>query len=304
METDSFMKMKTSALFTFSLLLLISPATAVEVDAIAAKVNSDVILKSDVVSEMKHSRNPSDNFADVRNEMVERKLILKAAAEAKMAMQEWVVESRVREIVQRAFDGDRNRLLETLAREKVSYTEWYQRLKDDMVVSAMRWQIVEKNCNPSPAALREEYEKHPERYAEDRKVTVSVILLRPEDAEKREEVQDALKEEPFADVARRYSSDAHSGEGGLWKDVTPDEVFRKEVCEEIAKMPKGTLSPWIDLEGWSFLIRKDDEKTARTKTFAEAFPEIEANVKDAMAERIYKEWVDRLKAEAFIKVYE
>jgi len=291
------------SLFAFSFSLALC-ASAAEVDAIAAKVNSDVILKSDVISEMRHSRTSSDNYVEVRNEMIERKLILKAALESKMTIQDWVIESRVREIIQRAFDGDRNRLMETLAREKVPYTEWYQRLKDDMTVSAMRWQIVEKNCVPSPAALREEYKNHPERYAEERKVTVSVVLLRPEDIAKRKDVEEALKEQPFADVARLYSSDAHAGEGGLWKDVNPDEVFRKEVCEEIGKMPKGTLSHWIDLDGWSFLIRKDDEKLAHPKTFGEAFAEIETNVKDEMAERLYREWLDRLKAEAYIKIYE
>jgi len=287
--------------FTFA---FASGAPAVEVDAIAAKVDADVILKSDIVSEMRHTRASSDDYVNVRNEMIERKLILKAAAEAKMTMQDWVIESRVRDIVQKAFGGDRNRLLETLAREKVSYDEWHRRLKDDMIVSAMRWQIVEKNCQPSPAALREEYANHPERYAEGRKVTVSVILLRPEDAAKRKEVEEALREQSFADIARAYSSDAHAAEGGVWKDVDPDEVFRKEVCEEIAKMPKGTLSHWIDLDGWSFLIRKDGESVARTRTFLEAFDDVEAVVKEEMAARLYEEWINRLKAESYIKVYE
>jgi len=297
--------MKSSALFAFSLLLLASStAKAVEVDAIAAKVDSDVILKSDIVAEMRRARVGADSYGDIRNQMIERRLILKAAAEMKMTMQDWIIENRVREIVQKAFDGDRNRLLEALAREKVSYTEWHQRLKEDMIVGAMRWQIVDKNCVPSPAALREEYKNHPERYAASKKTTVSVVLLKPEDAEKRADVEQALKEQPFAEVARQFSADAHAAEGGVWKDVNPDEVFRPEICEEISKMPKGTISHWIDLDGWSFLIRKDEEQEAYAKSFAEAFDEIEANVKDEMSAELYAAWLERLKAAAYIKVYD
>jgi len=297
--------MKSSALFAFSLLLLASStAVAVEVDAIAAKVDSDVILKSDIIGEMRRAGLPAEKYNEVRNEMIERRLIIKASAEMKMTMQDWVVESRVREIIQKAFDGDRNRLLETLAKEKVAYTEWHQRLKEDMIVGAMRWQVVDKNCIASPAALREEFKNHPDRYAESKKTTVSVILLKPEDAGKRAEVQKALRERPFADVAREYSADAHAAEGGVWKDVNPDEVFRPEVCEEITKMPKGTLSHWIDLDGWSFLLRKDEEQEAHPKTFNEAFDQIEANVKDEMSAKLYAEWIDRLKAEAYIKIFD
>jgi len=286
---------------TFSLAFC---AFAVEVDAIAAKVDSDVVLKSDVIAEMRRSGASPDKFNEIRNEMIERKLIVKAAGESKMTMQDWVVENRVREIIKKAFGGDRNRLLETLAKEKIAYPEWHQRLKEDMIVGAMRWQMVDKNCVPSPAALREEFKAHPDRYAESKKTTVSVILLKPEDVGKRAEVQKALQEQPFADVARTYSADAHAAEGGVWKDVNPDDVFRPEVCDEISKMPKGTLSHWIDLDGWSFLLRKDAEQEAHAKSFAEAFDQIDANVREQMAEKLYVEWVDRLKAQAYIKVYD
>jgi len=296
--------MRVSALIAFPILFIASAASAVEVDAIAAKVDSDVILKSEIVTEMRRSGAGADRYDDIRNELIERRLILKAAGEAKMTLQDWVIENRVREIVQRAFGGDRNRLLEALAREKVSYVEWHQRLKEDMIVAAMRWQIVDKNCVPSPGALRAEFMNHPERYAASKKTTVSVILLKPEDFEKRAEVENALKEQPFGEVARQYSADAHAAEGGVWKDVNPDDVFRPEICDEISSMSKGMISPWIDLDGWSFLIRKDEEQEAYAKSFDEAFAEVEANVKDEMSAALYAAWIERLKASAYIKIYD
>ena len=283
--------------------LLASAAGAVGVDGIAAKVDSSVILRSEVVNELRRMGADATRFTEVRNDMIDRRLILKAAAASKLTMQDWVVENRVREIIARVFGGDRNKLMETLARQKISYTEWRERMREDLIVSAMRWQVVDKNVTASPAEMKEEYASHPERYALDRKVTVSVILLKPEDAAKKAEVDAALKNEPFADVARRYSADVNASKGGVWKDVNPEDSFRSEVCAEIEKMPKGTISKWIDLDGWSFLLRKDDETEPRPRTFAEAYDDIEANVKEARARKIYEDWLERLRADAYIKVF-
>lgn len=293
-----------SGFVLFCAAFLAGACAAVEVDGIAAKVNASVILKSDVITEMRRAGLSADRYSDVLNEMIERKLILKAASESKMTMQEWVVENRIREIIAQAFAGDRNKLMETLAQQKVSYPEWRQRMLDDMIVSAMRWQTIDKNIVASPAAMREEYEKNPERYMSGGTTTVSVILLSPEDFDKREEVAELLKSESFGDVARQYSVDSHAPEGGVWKDIVPEDVFRQEVCRELADMPVGTLSNWIDMDGWSFLLRKDAENELKVRSFAEAYADIERNVREELAFACYDQWIARLKAAAYIKIME
>lgn len=277
---------------------------AMEVDGVAAQVDAATILKSDVISEMRRAGLSPDRYSAVLEEMIERKLILKAAAESKMTIQDWVVENRIRDIITRAFEGDRNRLMETLAQQKVSYPEWRQRLLDDMIVGAMRWQMVDKTVAASPAAMREEFANNPGRYIADGKTTASVILLKPKDFAKRDEVAAALKEKPFAEVAKEYSADTHAANGGVWAEVVPSEVFSSEVCKVLADLPKGATSDWIDLDGWSFLVRKDDETQPKSMSFAEAYDYIEANVREEAAAQVYAEWIDRLKSKAYIKVFD
>ena len=278
-------------------------AHAVEVDGIAARVGSSVILKSAVLGEMRRAGVGEEKYAEVRGEMIERELILKAAARAKLQMQDWVVENRVREIVSRMFGGDANRFKAALAKDRVTFPEWRQRVKDDMVVAAMRWQTVDKTVSANPADMRREYESHPERYMTGNRVTVSAILIGPGDADKKSEIEEALKTEPFAEVAKKYSSDARAKDGGQWKDIKPEDEFRPEVCAEIAKMKKGETSKWIELDGWNFLVRKDDEKAGSKMTFEEAYDDVAQNVRKELADKRYREWIDRLKAETYIKVY-
>ena len=278
-------------------------AFAVEVDGVAARVGTAVILKSDVVHELMRTWLDESRYGEVRNEMIERELILAAAADSKMTMQEWVVEDRIRKIIDNSFGGDRNRLIATLAGQKVSDPEWRKRMRDDMVVAAMRWQTVDRNVNPSPAAMREEYERNSKSYFRDSRVTVTAILLGPDDAGKKKEVEAALKRESFSEVAKRYSADARAKDGGQWKDVKPEDVFRPEICTEIAKMPVGTISRWVELDGWNFLLRKDAESGGEKMSFAEAYDDIAAAIRKAESKRLYDAWSERLKRETYIKVY-
>ena len=270
-----------------------STAHAVEVDGVAATVGTESILRSDVMSELARMGAPDGReYSRVLNEMIDRKLILKAARESKMTMQEWVVENRVREIVNKSFGGDRNKLIEELGKRKLSYPEWYAKTKDDLVIGAMRYQVVDRNVTSSPSAMRKEYEEHKARYVTDHKVSVSVILLQPEEAAKRDEISTALKDKTFEELG-----------GKKYENVKPEEMFKPEVCAEIEKMPTGTLSHWLDIDGWSFLLRKDAESTGKSLAFDEAYDEIEAAVKEQEAKRLYTEWLERLRAETYIKVF-
>ena len=268
-------------------------ALGYEIDGIAAKVGSETILRSDVFEEMRRmGARDESRYAEARNDMIDRKLILKAAGDAKMTMQEWVVENRVREIVDKSFGGDRSKLVEMLAKQKMSYPEWYARMKEDMIIGAMRWNVVEKNVSASPAAMRREFEENRSRYASDHKVTVSVIMLKPGEEGRRQEISDKLKEQDFLELG-----------GRRFENVNPEEQFKPEICREIEAMPKGTISHWIEIDGWSFLIRKESESAGKSLSFEEAYEKVEAAVKDAEAERLYKAWIGRLRAETYIRVF-
>lgn len=276
-----------------SAVALALPAVAVEVDGIVAKVGTVAILRSDVENELQ--RTPPQmrgTFSETLDQLVDRKLILKAAAESKLTMQEWVVENRIREIINRSFDGDRNRLIQTLGQQKTSYPEWVAKVKEDLIVGAMRWNVVDKNVTASPAAMRKEYEANKSKYQQGHRVSVSVIMLKPEEAAKRDEISAALKTKSFEDLG-----------GKAYADVDPNEQFNPEIVKEIEALPKGAVSRWIDLGGWSFLLRKDADAPGRSMSFDDAYDAVEAAVKETEAKRLYKAWIARLREETYIKIF-
>ena len=298
-------------------------AFAARLDGIAARVDSNVITVGDVMNELR--RNPDAGrrmmsadesemqalYRAALDTLVERRLILKAAAEKKVEIPEWVIDNQLREIVHNSFGGDMNRLEEELARSKVPMTEYRHSVMEDILVRGMRQQMIEQFVFASPAAMKKEYESHPECYRQEAKVSVRVILLKP--AKESDGVpsletrwmqigEELAKGENFADMAIKYSADSHAKDGGLWADVNPNEAFRPEIAEVIAKLEVGGISKMINLDGWGFVVKKEAEVKAKTLSFADAYEKIALNVRNEAAKKAYDEWIARLKENSFIKI--
>jgi parvulin-like peptidyl-prolyl isomerase len=299
-------------------------AFAAKLDGIAACVDSHVITIGDVMAEIRRNPDVGSRLAGgdeselkalykaALDNLVERRLVLKAAAEKEVEIPQWVIDNQLREIVHNSFGDDMNRLEEEMARSKMPMSEYRNMLREDILVRGMRQQMIEQFAVASPAAMRKAYADNPDRYRQEAKVTVRVILLKPgtqDDAVPSLETRYAQIGEElaagrnFSDLAIRYSADSHAKDGGLWKDVNPEKSFRPEIVEAISKLKVGGVSEMINLDGWGFIVKKESAVPAKMKSFAEAYDEIEADVKNAAVKKAYDEWIARLKSAAFIKVY-
>lgn len=304
---------------------LAMPAFAAKLDGVAARVDSSIITVGDVMAELRRhpdarDLNASGNETEMQalyraalNTLIERRLILKSAAAKKMEIPEWVIDNQIREIVHDMFGGDMNKLEEELARSKIPMTEYRGTIKEDVIIRGMRQQMVEQYVSASPSAMQKEYREHPERYRLEPKATVRVILLKPPSAgdglpsvktRGTQILEEIAAGKSFSDLAVMYSADSHAKDGGLWKDVNPEEAFRPEIAAEIAKLKVGMVSEMIDLDGWGFIVKKESEVSAKEMSFADAYDKIAWNVRNAAAKKAYDEWIARLKEDSFIKIVE
>ena len=308
----------------FAALAAASAAFAATLDGIAARVDSHVITVGDVMAELRRHPEIREKATAAGDEsemqalyraaldmLIERRLILKAAGAKKMEIPEWVIDNQIREVVHDMFGGDMNRLEEELARTKTPMSEYRNTIKEDITVRGMRQQIIEQYVTASPGAMRKEYRDHPEKYRQEAKATVRVILLKPPapgdgiasiNTRATQIDEELAKGEKFADLAVKYSADSHAKDGGLLKDVNPEEAFRPEIATAIAKLKVGDVSKMIDLDGWGFIVKKEAESGAKTMSFEEAYDKISWNLRNAAAKKAYDEWIARLKDDAFIKV--
>ena len=295
---------------------------AVLLDGVAAYVNSEMITIADVMSEVRRSpwadtapelreKRLRELYTATLNALIDRKLILAAAQKSKMELQPWAVDNRIREIVANNFDGDQTKLHNLLADRKIAFEEWKKNIEEDLMITAMRYQQVEKRVAPTPSEVRAEYEANKGRYQTEAATAVSMIILDPpgqgdESLEVRAgKIAEGLKAgTSFASLAKTYSKDAKASNGGSWGKVNPEDVFRKEIVEALGKLKPGETSQLVVLDDYGYIVHKDEQQDARALTFEEASPYVESHLRMRQAEKIYKEWTDRLRAEADIKVFE
>lgn len=305
-----------------ALLPIAGIAKAAILDGIAAKVDDDVLTVGEVMKEASRritspgvlsSKDAVKELYRVSLEgLIEKRLILAAAKRKGMEMQEWVVENRIREIIKEGFGSDKQNLLAALDGMHTTYAEWKSMIREDLIVAAMRWQMVEKNILATPAAIRQEWTTNKTAYARPPKTTVSVILLKPADTDdpsasvvsRGAAILQKLEEGvPFADLAREYSADSHASQGGVWKDVDPEEAFREEIVETLEALKVGEHSQLVDLDGWGFIVRKDAETQGGEPDFAAVYDEVAAAVRKNLSQEAYNKWIARLKADAFVKTF-
>jgi parvulin-like peptidyl-prolyl isomerase len=237
-------------LFTAALAVIGSSYGAV-LDGLAAKVNSISITIDEVKMELQ--RNPElrekalnakpgnvgEIYTNTVNNLIDRKLILKSAADRKLDMPEWMVDNRVREIVKERFDGDKNKLSAMLTQARVPITEWRNSIREDMIIASMRFQMVDRFVAVSPSAMKKEYNDNKSKYDIEESTSVRVILLRPAPegdtstspvSTRAEEILGRLDNgEDFGELAKKFSSDSKSKDGGLWANINPEKQFREEL---------------------------------------------------------------------------
>ncbi len=303
--------------------LLTDKKSAILLDGVAAYVNTEMITIAEVMSEVRRSpwadvspelreKRLRELYAATLNALIDRKLILAAAQKSKMELQSWAVDNRIREIVANNFDGDKTKLHELLANRKIAYEEWRKSIEEDLMITAMRYQQVDNRISPTPSEIREEYEANKGRYQTETAVAVSMIILDPPEQEgepsveaRAGEIAASLKEgKSFASLAKIFSKDSKAAQGGSWGKVNPEDVFRSEIVEALARLSPGEVSPLLKLDDYGYIVRKDEQQDSRMLNFEEAAPYVESHLRMRMAEKIYKEWTDRLRLEAYIKVFE
>jgi len=288
-------------------------------DGVAAQVNSDTITIGEVLNEVKNGAFSELSRAEQKaqlhslyyktlNAFVDRKLILAAAAGQERKLQSWVVDDRVQEIIDNRFNGDRTRLFAALTERHLSFDDWRKGIEEDLMLTAMRIEFVDKRVSISPQEIRGYYESNRQSLVSAGGVHVARITLIPGSKETVEELGDKVLKDlnsgvDFAEAAKRYSQDAYADKGGDMGFVEPGDKFADAIVKALAAIKPGQNTPLLSLAGRGFILRKVEEKTASVLTLEEAWPLIERRLRAQQSETLYREWTARLRRQNFVHIF-
>lgn len=295
----------------------VQPSTkAVQFDGIAAYVNNDVITIDEVMREVRRSINfglvPEadrsallrETYARMLDLMIDRKLMLKFYEESKMKLQPTALENHIRDIIATNFNGDQAVFEAALQREGVTRSQWRKTTEENLILTMLRYTQIDRKLNVTPAEIRAYYAANKDDFTGIGGVKVSMILVPEKDGENAlEKVLAELKAgTPFADVARRYSKDTRAADGGSWGIIDPKETFSETLVDALAALKPGEYSGVVKLADQNYILFKEAEVKAEVLPLKEAWPQVEAKLREERYRQRMNEWLASLRAKAVLKI--
>ena len=176
------------------------------------------------------------------------------------------------------------------------------RYEDQLLKKTFIKRIVIPQIVITDKILKDYYESHKENYIRPARYRIQLITVK--DEETALEIEKNLQEgADFSWVAKRKSVDSQAQSGGEAGWVTRDEI-PEPLRKIITTLNPGDISPVVEVESL-FVIVKLKEKTDEAY---EAFESVKNNVYRAyfneQVETIMKNYINQLKKDAHITIYE
>ncbi len=294
------------------------------VDGFAAVVNERVITMGDVLDFIQPNilqlrdvyageeleRKREEAYTTGLQLLVDQALIVEEFKKSGGAIPDRLVNDRINEVIFDQFENDRSKFLAALAEEQITLEDWRERIRERLIVSALRQQEINDRVQVTPDNLRQAYEKSRAKFSRPQQVKLNMITLRKdrsadETAAREEAVRlrgRLLAGENFAALAKEFSHDPKAVNGGDWGWITPQDL-RAELRQGLAALKVGDISDILETPDAYYVARIEEQRAAYVPTLEELRPDLEKDVRRAEADRLYQAWMERLKRKHAIKIF-
>jgi peptidyl-prolyl cis-trans isomerase SurA len=259
-------------------------ATPKMVDRIAAVVNHDVILESSVnqmFMALKTSTHPSElpNDATLRHQVLERlivdNLILQKADKAQTNVTEQDLNNAISRIAQQN-NISLYELKAHLARSNISFDQYRNRIRNEMIIEQTRMNEVRRRINISPQEVDNLAKIIAEKPNDNIEVNISHILIATPESPTRDQLIQAQNKanmivkklnagESFALLAASYSNDDLALSGGKlgWKRINElPSLFE----DKLIRAPKGKIIGPVRSNVGFHILKVNDNRTKAKQT--------------------------------------
>ena len=308
-----------------ALFLLHSISRAALVDGVAVLVNDAIITYQDIelyvapyvdLLERQYRNQPEvlekkvqETRQDGLQQLLERQLILHEFKTAGYNLPESYLDDVIKERIKKKF-GDRASMTKTLREEGITYETYRQRIREEIIVDALRQKHVSQEILISPQKIERYYAQHTNDFHVNDQVKMRQIILNKTPTGSAEGVRKVGQEilaklddgVPFAEMASVYSDGANRAQGGDY-DWTEPSKLRKEIAAVVVGLKPGQRSGLIETQEAFFIFLVENKRPAHVKALSEVRDEIERNLRVEEVKRLEKQWIDRLKKKSFIAYF-
>ncbi|MFH0771445.1 MAG: peptidylprolyl isomerase [Candidatus Omnitrophota bacterium] len=288
---------------------------------IAAVVNNDVITQADLDTALKSimsefekkysgaelKEKMQETRSELLNQMIEDELILQEAKRLGVKVEDSEIEERLGEVKSR-FNSARDFETE-LEKALVSEDMLKKRYKDNIMMSKLVTHEIKENIIVTPVEINEYYEQHSKELESPESARVKTIMLHFDESDteklvkqKAEDIMRLISEgRDFSDLAKQYSQGPKAGEGGDMGFIEKGQM-REEFDKAIFGLKTGEISSPIKVDTGYYIFKVEELKEGHPYSLEEIRGELENIIFRQKAEEKYKEWMKKLKKDAFIQI--
>ena len=249
----------------------------------------------------------------VLDSLVETRLIIQDYKKKGYNFPAYYFDREEKQRVRDQFGGDRQALVKTLEERGITMADWKKNIQETFIVQQMRQINAKRFITISPHMIEEYYQNHVRDFLQPDRVKLRMIYLAPESSP---EVEATAKEVlaqvesgvDFAVLAKKYSDYNRAG-GGLFTDQggwAEREGLKGELAEVAFALRPGQASGILSLPSAKgppayYLLQVEEVKKATVTPLSSIRDAIESTLVAAESEKVQKEWIDRLKRDAYIQ---
>ena len=249
----------------------------------------------------------------VLDSLVETRLIIQDYKKKGYNFPAYYFDREEKQRVRDQFGGDRQALVKTLEERGITMADWKKNIRETFIVQQMRQINAKRFITISPHMIEAYYQDHVRDFLQPDRVKLRMIYLAPGSSP---EVEATAKEVlaqlesgvDFAVLAKKYSDYNRAG-GGLFMDQggwAEREGLKGELAEVAFALRPGQSSGILSLPSAKgppayYLLQVEEVKKATVTPLSSIRDAIEGTLQAAESEKVQKEWIDRLKRDAYIE---
>jgi parvulin-like peptidyl-prolyl isomerase len=303
-------------------------------NGVAAVVNSEAITFRDVLAQtqmeeddLRAQQQAGKITDDERKQRIKdrRKTVLDSLIDTRLIIQDYkkkgynfpdyYFDREERQRIRDQFGGDRQALVKTLEDRGITLADWKKNIRETFIVQQMRQINAKRFITISPHMVEEYYQNHVRDFLQPDRVKLRMIYLAPEsspdvEATAKEVLSQVESGSDFSQLARKYSDYNRAG-GGLFQDNNgwvERDGLKSDLAEAAFQLRPGQASGIISLgtaQGAKafYILQVEEVKKATVTPLSSIRDAIESTLVAAESEKVQKEWIDRLKRDAYIEKF-
>lgn len=199
-------------------------------------------------------------------------------------------------------------LIRALQQQGMTFERFKKQLSEQILREVIIYQQVMGSIVVDDAEIVNYHKLHPEEFTEPPEYKLRGIYISAEqrseeevEAKKREISEKLASGEEFAALAGEYTEDAtkeKQGDMGRYKKGQ----LAKSLEQAVEKLKEGEVAPWLKvINGW-YLLRVDEKKESRIKTFEESRDELQQKLFNEKRQKKTEEFLRDLREKSYIKI--